>query len=169
MDDNLEDRLPQLPEPPPMPRRIRLHPFQWILVPIVFLGPVILALSGVLGESRVILAGETESFDVIVQYPTRLRYKQPSVIRIAIERHSLGPLDTLTISLDSTYASQFTDVRGIPQLERPYSLKLATSRTGERVNALLEILGEHAGIHTGDLVVSSRDSIRLRLRTVVFP
>jgi hypothetical protein len=169
MADDVANSLPQLPEPPPLKRRIRLHTFQWILVPIAFLGPVILAVSGALGETRASVSAENSSFSVAVQYPARLRFRQPSAIEITLESRATGGLDTLTISLDTVYASQFSDVRGIPQLERPYSLKLAAARPGERLHALIEFYAESAGVHTGNLVVTAQDTVRVRLRTIVFP
>ena len=166
---DLEEPLPEPPEPPTVQRRFRMHRYQWIGIPIVFLAPVVLALTGALGESWEVRATESPQLAATVHYPTRFRYKQLNEIRIRIESRTLGPLDTVTIALDSIYGDRFSTVRGVPAFERPYELKLSGFQPGEWRNAFIEIQAERYGIHAGDLVLTAQDTARIHLRTIVFP
>ena len=166
---DLENRLPKPPEPPRMPRRVRLHRFQWIGLPIILLAPIVLAVAGVFGESWETVEADAAGFRVVVDYPVRFRYKQLNEIRVAIESRSLGPADTVMVSVDTTYARGFSTITSTPAFERPYTTRVGGLRPGERGLVMIELQAERYGAHAGDLVVAAADTVRVRLRTVVFP
>ena len=66
------DRLPDPPDAPEMPRRISLHPGQWVFVPLMLAIPI-LALLGFFGGQHTTRA-ELGPLAVSVRHPAALRY-----------------------------------------------------------------------------------------------
>ena len=164
----MEDRLADPPEPPETEPRVRLRPLQWVGIPLLIM-PVLLAAFGVFGESWDTANTSSTAVSVAVRWPTRFRYKQLNEVRVWVENRTPGVLDSVTIALDTAYASRFSTVTAIPDFDDAYSLSLVAVRPGERRLAIIELQAERYGRHEGWLDVVAGDTARLRLHSFVFP
>ncbi len=163
-----ESELPEPPSLPDPPRHVRLYRHQWIGLPLLALIPV-LALAGVFGETSAHVQRRSDSLDVAVQYTDRYRYRQSNSLRIEV--HNTGPatLDTITLTLDTTFANRFSSVSGIPEFRRAYEVELTDVRPGERALAVIELKGDRFGRHEGMLHVRARESIDIPLSILILP
>jgi hypothetical protein len=152
-----------------MPRRFRLHRFQMIGIPIVFLLPVVLALAGAFGESWRTERTQTRDVAVTLRYPTRFRYKQLNTMEVWVANVSAARIDTVTVAIDTAYANRFSTVTSIPDFTEPYSLDLTDIAPGDRRLAIIELQGERYGAHEGEVRVIAGDTVRVRVRTTIFP
>lgn len=167
-------RLPPTrpPEPPPapeIPRRIRLHPYQWIGLVVLGTLPV-LAIFGVFGGSPSVSEVRGRGIEATVEAPSRLRDTQLERIEVRVRNLSAASLDTVRIALDTGFASHFSEVHGIPGFERPFELAVAGVPAGGTGTALIELRAERRGRHTGNLTVAAGgDTLRIPLRVTVYP
>jgi hypothetical protein len=158
------------PSPPPeMRRRFRLYRSQVIGIPFVFLLPVVLALAGAFGEAWRTVRAETSAVAATISYPSRYRYKQLNTMEVWVANVSTALIDTVTIAIDTAYASRFSTVTSIPDFTLPYSIDLLDIPPGERRLAIIELQGERYGTHEGEVRVIAGDTATLRVRTTIFP
>ncbi len=158
------------PDPPKIDRRLRLHPWQWIGVPVLILIPV-LALLGVFGDTWETAIVRTADVAVEVQYPERNRYRMSTPLWIDVRNVTAGTMDTVTLAIDTTYLSRFAMVAAIPAFEYPYVIRITDLAPGEARRVHVELQGEQYGRHSGELWVTSggADTARIQLETFVFP
>lgn len=160
------------PEPPPAPeisRRIRLYRYQWIGLAALTAVPV-LAVLGVFGGSPARSEMRGRGIEASVEAPSRLRDTQLERIEVRVRNLSAANLDTVRIALDTGFASRFSEMRGIPEFERPFELALAGVPAGGTGTALIEFRAERRGRHTGNLTVAAgADTLRIPLRVIVYP
>jgi hypothetical protein len=155
--------------PPQTRRRIAFTGKQRIGIPILTLIPL-LALFGVFGERSTRIEARSASLAVSVQYPVRFRYRQTEPLEIAVRNLSPRVTDTILVSLDTAYLTRFADVRITPEPTSAFMVQLIGVKPGEQRLVVAELQGERYGRHQGSLVISvPNDSIRVTLRTLVFP
>ncbi|MFL5613596.1 MAG: hypothetical protein ACJ796_08050 [Gemmatimonadaceae bacterium] len=158
-----------LPEPPSLPRQIRLTRKQLLGLPLIVLVPL-LTLLGVFGEHQGTVGVEHGPFSVVVRYPDRFRYRQVQQLDISLVNLSQRAIDTVRVSLDTAYISRFSSVRIIPTPRSAFVVELSGVGPGERRLVTAELWGERYGVHRGRIVVSAgTDSASVELRTLVFP
>jgi hypothetical protein len=158
------------PSPPPdSPRRFRLHRFQLIGIPIVFLLPVVLAMAGVLGQTMDTVRADSASVSATIRYPSRLGYEQLGTLEVWVENVSGNVIDTVTVAIDTAYANRFFQLAATPPFEESYSLSIVGLAPGERRLANIEIQAERYGIHEGEVRIIAGDTAVARLRTIMFP
>jgi hypothetical protein len=145
-------------------RRLRLHRYQWIGVPLLLLGPPLLALLGVFGDRYETVSGAAGDIVVTVEYPARLRYRQRADITVALRAPEN---DSLRIRLDEGYARAFTDLEATPSFAEPYRLAVA----GGTRRVVIELRAERYGRHDGALSVTTASgrTVSLPLATTIFP
>lgn len=162
--------LPDAPPAPHAPRRVRLHPFQWVGLALLLAMPV-LALAGVFGESWRVEHVRGANIAVQMRYPSRFRYKQLNQIEVQLRNHSASALDTVRVSLDTAFLTRFSTVRALPAFERPFELALSRVEPGASALVIVEIQAERYGTATGTLTVTSGggDTVRVPLHVRVFP
>lgn len=153
-----------------MPRRIRLHRFQWVGLALLLVPPA-LALAGALGESWRAELASSGSLAAAIRYPSRFRYKQLNQIEVQLRNLGTGMLDTVWVSLDTALTSRFSTVRSIPPFDRPFRIPLTQLEPASTRLVLVEIQAERYGSHTGTLTVTGGgpDTLRIPLRILVFP
>jgi hypothetical protein len=158
------------PQAPSIRRRIRLTPSRGVFISICFL-VIISALTGVFGESRREIRQQRVAIEMVVEYPTRNRYRQINTIRISVQNRSGQAMDTLTIALDPDYARQFSDVKGIPSFSEGWEMNLTNVAPGERRRMVMELTAEHFGIHRGEISAFARgmDTLSVEVETIIFP
>lgn len=161
--------LAQPSQPPEMRRHFRLHRFQMIGIPIVFLLPVVLAMAGVFGDSFETVQARSADVVATVTYPTRYRFEQLATMQVWVENTSAASIDTVTVAIDTAYANRFFQIGAMPSFDDAYSLSIVDLAPGERRLANIEIQGERYGIHEGELRIIAGDTAIVRLRTIMFP
>lgn len=164
-----QDDLPEPPPPPEISRRVRLYVFQWIGLGLLGLLPL-LALTGVFGVSGRQAEVRGAGLTILTRFPSRLRYNQPGRIEIEVHNRSSRALDSVVIELDSALGNRFGDLRAVPELERPYRLRLDPLSPSASRAAFIELRAQRHGHHRGDLVVTApAETLRIPLRIRVFP
>lgn len=157
------------PPPPPIPRRLRLTRLQYFGLPFLFLIPI-LALFGVLGEHFTTAHTSGAGVTVDARYPDRAHYRQPLSMRVHIRNISGARMDTVTVVLDSTFMSAFSDVSVSAQLDGAYVAHLTALAPGETRELSAMVSGEHAGRHAGSISVTTPlGTVRVPAATFVFP
>lgn len=162
--------------PPPLrvqdrPRRLKLHPVQWVGLPLLFAVPV-LALAGVFGESWAHGVDRGEGLALSVEYPARYRYKQINTLQAWVRNTSGRTLDTVTVSFDSAYVSRFSTLMFVPSARIPFEVEFVELEPGEVRRVWLELQGELYGAHTGQVEAHAtglRDTLRVPVHTFIFP
>ena len=168
--DRPQNTLQRQPAPPPHPaRRIALTRKQWLGLPLIILVPV-LTLFGVFGEHRREIQLRSRTLSAIVRYPDRFRYRQLQRLDIALRNTSARTIDTLRVSLDTSYISRFSSVRIVPSPRSAFVLDLIGVTPGETRLVTTELWGEQYGLHRGRIVASAGpDSLVGEISTFVFP
>jgi hypothetical protein len=166
---NLEE-FPLPPGPPEIRREFRLHPWQWVGLPLLFLIPILAAL-GVFGESRETATTRTRDLSVEVNFPTRHRFGILTSIELEVTNTGQTPLAGVVIDLDPAYLSRFSEVAATPSFARPYAIELNELEPGRTGRVNVELKGEAYGLHRGELRIwaGSGDTASYLLRTVVLP
>ena len=130
----------------------------------------IAALFGLFGERTALAHAKSAGLDVVVSYPERFRYRQLQPLRLAVRNLSAQPIDTLTVSFDTTYISRFSSVRFDPPVKKAYAVELTDVKPMESRFVAVELWGQDYGIHRGAIVVrGGTDSAVVHVRSFVFP
>lgn len=164
----------ELPEDllvPDQPRSLRLHPFQWVGIPLIFLIPV-LALFNVFGETRDYAEEAGSEIALRVEYPTRYRYKQIESVHVEVENVSLARIDTIVVSFEPAYVRRFSTPNFIPAPTEPFEVEIYRVEPGTRRQVWAELQGERYGRHHGTIEAyrsGSQDTARVRVSTIIFP
>lgn len=158
------------PQAPSIRRRIRLTPSRGVFISICFL-VIISALTGVFGESRREIRQQRVAIEMVVEYPTRNRYRQINTIRMMMRNQSAQTIDTLTVSLDPSFVEQFSDVKGNPTFSEVWEVNLTKVLPGQSRRVVLELKAEHFGIHRGEISAFARgmDTLSVEVETIIFP
>lgn len=165
------------PEPPPplrvpdAPRAFRLHRYQWVGIPLLFLVPV-LALLGVFGETWERAEADSTDLALEVRYADRYRYKMINAVEAWVENRSGTRLDTVVVAFEEAYVGQFSTLTFIPAPTEPFEVELYGVAPGERRLVWAELQAERYGRHTGTLrayAVGRADTASVVFSTLVFP
>lgn len=153
------------------PRRLKLHRFQWVGLPLMFLIPV-LALFGVFGEAWDRLDDVSAELALRVEYPTRYRYKQINTLEVSVENISGSPLHTVVVAFDPAYVRRFSTLMFIPSPTEPFVVEFLDMAPGETRRVWAEFQGERYGRHRGTIEayhVGSQDTARVSVNTLIYP
>lgn len=164
-----DDKIPKPPAAPRIERRVRIHPLRFAGLVVFLVLPVILAALGVFGETRRHARADGAPVSVDVRWPERFRYRQRDEIQIRVTNRSSVAIDTVTVAIDTTYLSRFSNVTAVPTFDGVYELSLVALAPGELRLAVIELQAEHYGRHRGDLIVIAGDTIRIPLHTTIYP
>jgi hypothetical protein len=153
------------------PRRLKLHRFQWIALPFLFLVPV-LALLGVFGETWSRTDDTSAELALRVEYATRYRYKQINTVETFVQNVSSRSLDTVVVAFDPEYVRRFSTLVFIPSPVEPFEIELLDVKPGEIRHVWAELQGERYGRHRGTVEAyrrGSQDTARVFLSTTIYP
>ena len=156
---------------PEVPRRFRLHPYQWVGIPLMFLVPVP-ALLGVFGETWERAEALGGGLALEVRYADRYRYKQINTVEAWVENRSGARLDTVVVAFDEAYVREFSALTFVPAATEAFEVALYDVAPGERRLVWAEFQAEHYGRHEGALrayVPGAPDTASVVLSTLVFP
>jgi hypothetical protein len=95
----------------------------------------------------------------------------PERLDLTVRNAGVRMLDTVTVELDTSYASRFSRVEAIPGFVRAYAIELIDIAPGETRRSLIELEGRSYGRHSGELRVTAGgpDTVRLRLGAFIYP
>lgn len=158
------------PLPSDNPRRLRLHPLQWIGVPIMILLPV-LALFGVFGREESVVHSASTELMLEVRYSSLLRYKQSNPLVVTVTNISGRPLNHVSVSCDSAYFAAYDNLMFIPEAQRPYVVPVGALAPGERFRIRIDGQPEERGGNTGYITARTDGGkpATVMLKTFVFP
>ena len=112
----------------------------------------IAALFGLFGERTALARAKSAGLDVVVSYPERFRYRQLQPLRLTVRNLSAQPIDTLTVSFDTSYISRFSSVRFDPPTKKAYVIELTDVKPMESRFIAVELWGQDYGMHRGVIV-----------------
>lgn len=157
------------PDPPPVPRALRLTTLQRIGLPILFVIPI-LALFGVFGEHFTTAHADGAGLAIAMRYPDRAHYRQPVSVRLSMRNVTPQPLDTISVTLDTAFMRAFSDVSISAPLNGAYVARITNIAPGETRAISAMVSGERYGRHAGVITVTGPyGTARLPVATFVFP
>lgn len=156
---------------PDRPRKLRMHTFQLIGIPLLILIPV-LALLNVFGVTRDYAEDSSAEVTLRVEFPTRYRYKQIENVQVEVENLSQHRIDTLIVAFDRTYVQNFSTPTFIPSPSEPFEVEVSNMEPGSTRRIWAELQGESYGRHTGWVAAYRKggiDTARVDIATILFP
>lgn len=152
-------------------RRLSFSRFQRVGLPLLFVVPL-LALLGLFGETWDRTEGASDGLALLVEYPTRYRYKQLNTVEVFVENTSAATLDTVVVAFDPAYVRRFSTLSFIPSPKEPFEVELFYVKPGETRLVWAELQGEHYGRHEGTIEAyrpGSPDTARVAVSTLILP
>jgi hypothetical protein len=171
--DEKANRL-QPPEPPEIEREIRLNRVQKLGIPVILAIPL-LALLGLFGTRMVTATAGDAEMALMVHYATRSRYQQQHTLAVQLDNRSDRVLETVTIRFDRDYISRFAPATFTPQVDtitaEAYIVQLEAIHPGETRLIVVELKGEHYGLHRGSVTAAAGNHtpLQVELQTFIFP
>jgi hypothetical protein len=162
---------PELGGPPPapvMPRRVRLYRAQWLGLPLLLVLPL-LGLAGAFGESRQTRTFADEFVRVEVDYPVRLRVRQPSAVHVRVDRLA-DMADSLLIAVDPAWLDRFAKVTVIPEPQHGWSVWLRDPHPGSRAEVRVEFEARQLWSGRGRIHIQHAGGVgHVEITTFVYP
>jgi hypothetical protein len=148
---------------------VRLTRKQWIGLPVLVLVPL-LALFGVFGDRQRTIAVSSPSLGITINYPERMRYRQSEILEISVLNRGQRVLDTVLVSVDTSYLSRFIDVRSTPSPTMDFSVPLVAVQPGEARLLSIELTGDRYWRHPATVsAATGPERTTVTFSTLVFP
>jgi hypothetical protein len=148
---------------------VQLTRKQWIGLPVLALVPL-LALLGVLGDRERTIAIASPSLGITINYPERMRYRQSELLEISVVNRGQRVLDTVLVSIDTSYLSRFIGVRGTPPPATDFSVPLLGVQPGESRLLSVELTGNRYWRHPATVsATTGPERTTVAFSTLVFP
>lgn len=148
---------------------VRLTRKQKLGLPLLALVPL-LALFGVFGDSQKTIVIASPSLGITINYPERMRYRQSERLDISVVNRGSHVLDTVLLSVDTSYLSRFIDVRGNSSPTKDFSVPLLAMRPGEARLVTIELTGDRYWRHPATVsATSGLERTTVAFSTFVFP
>jgi hypothetical protein len=149
--------------------RVRLTRKQLIGLPLLALVPI-LALLGVFGDRERTIAVASPSLGITIDYPERMRYRQSELLEISVVNRGQHVLDTVLVSVDTSYLSRFIGVRGTPPPTTDFSVPLVGVQPGESRLLSIELTGNRYWRHPATVsAATGPERTTVAFSTLVFP
>ncbi len=165
---------PEPPQPPEIQRKVQFSRTQLIGVPLLMLLPI-LALFGVFDDSLHTATEQSPGVELMVEYPTRTRYKAPQSLEVSVRNTSAEALDDVTVTFDRAYIDAFEDVTFTPDVseisDQVYQVQLDDVPPGDMRRITVDLKPRSYGTQRGTIAVSSTNSgePQVAVDTFVFP
>jgi hypothetical protein len=160
--------LKEPPQPPEIPRRFRLHKHQMIGLPLLALLPI-LALFGTFDGATEFASASDGALRASIEYPSKIKYKDYNQVRIKVTNSSQSMIDSISVSIDTTYLSRFLNVSITPNPSDAYKIDLTDVMAGEKREVIVEYEGKDYGDQAGTVTIASKsDTIRQALSTHIY-
>lgn len=158
------------PRAPDVDRHFRVHPYQWIGLPLLFLIPT-LAVLGVLGPSRTVERTVIDGALIEIDHPTIAWYGRSDAVRItvsALEEAKAGA--RLAVRITGGYLDAFREIRYSPE---PQGLQiiLVVPLPGRAHMLIIDGLPHRYGRTRGaiELQLDSAPPVIVPLSTLILP
>lgn len=137
-------------------------------LPLLTLLPI-LALFGLFDKDIRYNSVSAASIRSQIEYPANLKFKDYGQVRIKVTNTGSLMLDTVSVSIDTTYLSRFLNVSITPNPSDAYEIDLTNVRPGEKREVIVEYEGKEYGEQSGTVTLAtSTDTIRQRVSTRIF-
>lgn len=157
------------PEPPELPRALRLTLLQRIGLPFLFAIPV-LALFGVFGEHYADLRATGGGVDLAMHYPDRMHYRQPLTLQITMRNVTAATADSVTLEPDASFFAAFPMARFSPPLDASQRIVFHDVAPGTSRTITVEIAGDRYWRRRGRMLVDGPGGgLQVPLSIFVFP
>ena len=157
------------PRAPSGTPHIRFTRKQMVGLPILTLITV-LALFGVFGDRMTSLTVVSPSVGVTITYPERMRYRQTEALEISVVNRGAKALDSVLVSVDTSYLSRFVGVQASPAPVIDFVVPLLAIRPGESRRISIELTGDRYWRHPGTVTVAAgAERTTIPVSTLVFP
>jgi hypothetical protein len=157
------------PRAPADTPRVRLTRKQWIGLPVLALIPV-LAVLGVFGDREKTIAVASPSLGITINYPERMRYRQSELLEISVVNRGQRALDTVLVSVDTSYLSRFIGVHGNPPPITDFSVPLFGVQPGESRLISIGLTGNRYWRHPATVsATTGTERTTVAFSTLVFP
>lgn len=160
--------LKEPPSPPHVRSRFRLHRHQLVGIPLIVVLPI-LGLFRVFGDGIETHRVTDQSLAVEIEYPAKFKFKQTKYVRVKVKNLTGSQLDTVTVELDTSYVSKFSNVSIHPDPQDAYEVILTSLEPQEKREVQMEIEGKNYGTHEGVIRVTGQGTThRLRVKSIVY-
>jgi hypothetical protein len=159
-----------LPEPPQVPRRIRLGWTHLTGMALLLAAPVLAAV-GVLDPVQHETSATNDQLKLTAHFPARLRYRTNGWVRISVHNRSDRPASKVTVSVDPAYLQAFNPVTLVPSPDRAFETDLGDLRPGETRHIALQLQAEEYGRRRGGVsaAVAGQPPVEVPIGTLVLP
>lgn len=163
-----------LPQAPSIPLKFRLYPFQMVLLPFLFVIPI-LALTGLFGGKMEEKSRTEEAITLEVTFPPTTRFDQPEMMQIGVYNGSDQPLTAASLTIDRAYLDNFTAINFNPAEvlinQESYIFTLDVIPSGEAYFVNLDYRAMDTGTLAGTVSLRQADApdIVIEISTFVFP
>jgi hypothetical protein len=161
------------PQPPEIPRRIHLYPYQWVGFLCLFLIPV-LALFGVFGETRDVAQIQANGIELTVMYTNRVHFHAQSTTRILVRNTQTEVMPAIQVAIDRSLLDNYAELTFMPGVAEitasEFVIQLTGIPPGETRVILLNSRGKIPGFHQGMVTASAgEEQITVKLEVFIFP
>lgn len=169
-----ENNEPRPPQPPEFQRRLHLYPYQYLLIPLLFLIPV-LAILGVFGETIVTQAADNPALSVQVEYSSRTRHKVSAPLKVFVTNQTNDDMTNLNVQFDRDYIDAFLWLSFLPVVtsvtDEAYIVTIEDLPAGQTQAVTVDLKAEKLGAFSGTVTVEGEtiDPISVRLESLLFP
>jgi len=165
----MTNSVDELPSPPRIPPKLRLHPSELLGIPLIAALPL-LALLGVFGPEQQAVQRRSGDIEWSVEYPSRIRYAKIERITVHLENRGETPVSEIRLGFDPGYIHAFADVVFDPEATSPYLVNIPELGPGESRLVAVQLTAEEYGPRQGWVSVSAGgNSATAELSTFVFP
>jgi hypothetical protein len=146
---------------------VRLYHHQWLGILILTLIPVI-AMTGLLGDDVHELNARTTRLDISVRLHEPMRSRRHNTIEIRLHNRTHDAI-TATVSFDTSFIAGFSQLRALPDFQRPYDIRTEPIAAGAVQLITVELLAEQPGRHSGMLRIGASDTAAIPLNVLILP
>lgn len=169
-----ENNEPRPPQPPEFQRKLQLYPFQYILIPLLFLIPV-LAILGFFGETVAIQSANNPSLSVQVEYWSRTRHKVGAPLKVRITNQTDSDMTDINVHFDRDYIDAFLWLSFLPTVtsvtDEDYIVTIDDLPAGQTQAVTVDLKAEKIGVISGTVTIEAEtiEPISVRLESLLFP
>lgn len=164
-DDPVPDGPPAIPD-----IRRRFHRRHLVGLALLAILPLIAAF-GLLSTGIQVARESTPAFDVVVEYPSRVRATHRASLRVVASARAGHVVDGLGVSIAPDYLANFAVHDATPDRTAPGEVELPVLGPGDVASVLVDLEAVRFGLHRGTVRVGAPDgdTLAIAIRTFILP